>query len=108
MKKAVFFIALAVVAVSAVAYLTINRPGDSDLRKAERAVAEYLRENLHDPGSYEPAEFGTLDSSFAADGSFAGWTIYHRFRASNAMGAKVAEGYVFTLSPDLEKVRQAD
>jgi hypothetical protein len=59
MKK-LFFYSL-IVTLSSCNFLT-----ETNQQKAEKAIKQYLKENLHDPKSYEPVSFSELDSNFSS------------------------------------------
>jgi hypothetical protein len=59
MKK-LFFYSL-IITLSSCNFLT-----ETNQQKAEKAIKQYLKENLHDPKSYEPESFSELDSSFSS------------------------------------------
>lgn len=56
MKKAISVFVLAVLLLSCT---------QSPQNKAEKLVTKYLKDNLHNPQSYEPVEFSQIDSLFS-------------------------------------------
>jgi hypothetical protein len=130
--KRILFLFFAVFALMACSQKTPQQ-------KAEAAVKQYLQKNMDDPSSYEPVEFGKLDSAYStleddsayiamnaeiagiypetiADinkktalqnnltkyissykNKWTGYTITHKARAKNKLGALVMENLKFTL-----------
>ncbi|MES1221633.1 MAG: hypothetical protein ABUT20_39400 [Bacteroidota bacterium] len=63
-------------------------------QKSAIAIKKFLQNVLNDPSSYEPVDFGKLDSLFLRDPSnnqkfFSGYSVVHSYRAKNAFGALV-------------------
>jgi hypothetical protein len=75
-------------------------------QKAKSAIKKFLEKTLNDPSSYEPVDFGKLDSMFllADDGRkvFSGYTLVHSYRAKNGFNALVMTIDTFWYSPTID------
>lgn len=65
-------------------------------------VQEYLKGSLHDPSSYDPVQWGSVQTSDSIT-----FRVSHTYRAKNRLGALVKETKVFTLDR-VGKVVSAD
>lgn len=64
--------------------------------RAVDSVKVYMKETLDDPASYEPIEFGKLDTGETDD-----YLMLHDYRAKNKMGALVKGEMLFHFRKDL-------
>lgn len=88
------------------------------MSKAEDAVREELRRTLHDFSSYEPVEWGKLDTIYvsevdavsgaASKPEITEITVDHTFRAKSGAGVTRIVTWKFHLTPDLSSVWKTD
>lgn len=116
-KRILTFIALSVILFSC----------SNNTDRAKKLIKEELSKSLNDFKSYEPVQYGTLDSTFTSfddtkyrlDDSLEmmedkkgfkpilnGFRIEHSFRAKNSFGAYVLTKYYFFFDPELKKVEE--
>jgi cell division protein FtsB len=69
---------------------------------AQNNVKRAVMAQLHDPDSYEPAEFGNVIQYASRTEPY---IIYHSYRAKNAFGALMLEEYNFLLRADMSVIR---
>lgn len=72
-----------------------RRPEQSEWDGSVRTVTQYLERSLNDPSSYESVEWYKLDQT-----EFRGrqvWFVRHKYRATNAFGAKILKDQVFIM-----------
>ena len=67
--------------------------------KAQLCIKEYLEKNLNDIKSYESIEFTKLQLTLDKNGDDC-YTITHKFRAKNAIGATTINIVTFIISRD--------
>ena len=88
------------------------------MSKVEDAVREELRKTLHDFSSYEPVEWGKLDTIYVSEMDVVSGavskpeileiTVDHTFRAKSGAGVTRIATWKFHLTPDLSAVWKAD
>lgn len=103
MKKLIILLsAVVVILIGGALYLHFSLP-ESEIRlaKAQDNIEEYIKKNANDPDSYESVEWGRLDTVNAQR-----FTMYHKFRAKNALGGLMLTESTFVLDKDLRVVGQ--
>lgn len=88
------------------------------MSKVEDAVREELRRTLHDFSSYEPVEWGKLDTIYVSEVDAVSGaaskpeimeiTVDHTFRAKSGAGVTRIVTWKFHLTPDLSSVWKTD
>lgn len=98
--------------------LSLSSCTKSPMSKVEDAVREELRKTLHDFSSYEPVEWGKLDTIYVSEMDVVSGavskpeimeiTVDHTFRAKSGAGVTRITTWKFHLTPDLSAVWKAD
>ena len=98
--------------------LSLSSCTKSPMDKVEDAVREELRKTLHDFSSYEPVEWGKLDTIYVSEMDVVSGavskpeileiTVDHTFRAKSGAGVTRIATWKFHLTPDLSAVWKAD
>jgi hypothetical protein len=70
---------------------------------AQNNVKRFVLNQLNDPDSYEPVEFGDVILYASRTEPY---IIYHRWRAKNGFNALVMEEYNFLLRKDMSVIRE--
>ena len=104
--------------LSSILLLSLSSCIKSPMSKAEDAVREELRRTLHDFSSYEPVEWGKLDTIYvsevdavsgaASKPEITEITVDHTFRAKSGAGVTRIVTWKFHLTPDLSSVWKTD
>jgi lipoprotein len=104
--------------LSSMLLLSLSSCTKSPMSKVEDAVREELRRTLHDFSSYEPVEWGKLDTIYvvgvdavsgaASKPEIMEITVDHTFRAKSGAGVTRIATWKFHLTPDLSSVWKAD
>lgn len=104
--------------LSSIFLLSLSSCIKSPMSKAEDAVREELRRTLHDFSSYEPVEWGKLDTIYvsevdavsgaASKPEITEITVDHTFRAKSGAGVTRIVTWKFHLTPDLSSVWKTD
>lgn len=79
-----------------------NNPLDSSVHQVEK----YLKNNLLDPGSYDPIEWSVVQKML--NGVNYGFYVRHKFRAKNTLGGYVIENKIFYLDINGKVVKTDD
>ena len=98
--------------------LSLSSCTKSPMGKVEDAVREELRRTLHDFSSYEPVEWGKLDTIYVSEVDAVSGaaskpeileiTVDHTFRAKSGAGVTRIATWKFHLTPDLSSVWKTD
>jgi len=104
--------------LSSIILLSLSSCIKSPMSKAQDAVREELRKTLHDFSSYEPVEWGKLDTIYVVEMNAASGasskpeimeiTVDHTFRAKSGAGVTRIATWKFHLTPDLSSVWKTD
>ena len=104
--------------LSSMLLLSLSSCTKSPMDKVEDAVREELRKTLHDFSSYEPVEWGKLDTIYVSEMDVVSGavskpeileiTVDHTFRAKSGAGVTRIATWKFHLTPDLSAVWKAD
>lgn len=114
-----------------IAFASCNELPKSNESKAKELITNYFKNNLNDPDSYEPVDFGELDSLFINPGikknadvvlavtgdtteynktlaaekhKFSGFHLTHTFRFKNAAGGTETHTWEFNFNSTLENI----